>query len=57
MQISLRLDGDCVRAFHVTLLERLAALEDVELSVDVRPAGGGIPRSAAALFQLETAIH
>lgn len=57
MQISLRLDGDCVRAFHVTLLERLAALDDVELSVDVRPAGGGIPQSAAALFQLETAIH
>ncbi|RUY82185.1 formyl transferase, partial [Mesorhizobium sp. M7A.F.Ca.CA.001.10.2.1] len=56
MQISLRLDGDCVRAFHLTLLERLAALGD-ELSVDVRPAGGGIPRSAAALFQLETAIH
>ncbi|MER9952765.1 formyl transferase [Mesorhizobium sp. M0047] len=57
MQVSLRLDGDCVRAFHIALLERLAALDDVELSVDAKPAGGGIPRSAAALFQLETAIH
>ncbi|AZO44415.1 formyl transferase [Mesorhizobium sp. M7D.F.Ca.US.005.01.1.1] len=57
MRISLRLDGDCVRAFHVALLERLAALGDVVPSVDIRPAAGRIPRSAAALFQLETAIH
>ena len=57
MRISLRLDGDCVRAFHVLLAQRLAALADVELFVDARPASGGIPRSAEALFQLETAIH
>ena len=57
MRLSLRLDGDCVRGFHVLLAQRLAALANVELSVDARPAGGGIPRSAEALFQLETAIH
>ncbi|MFB9980013.1 formyl transferase [Mesorhizobium kowhaii] len=57
MRVSLRLDSQCVRAFHVMLLQRLASLPDVTLFVDARPAGGGIPRSAAALFQLETAIH
>ncbi|MBZ9701882.1 MULTISPECIES: formyl transferase [unclassified Mesorhizobium] len=57
MQVSLRLDRECPRAFHLTLLERLAALAHVEVSVDLRPAEGGIPPSAAALFQLETAIH
>ena len=57
MQVSLRLDSECVRAFHLLLLQRLAALAQVEMSVDARPAGGGIPGSAAALFQLETAIH
>ena len=57
MQVSLRLDSDCLRAFHLMLLQRLAALAHVEVCVDARPAEGGIPRSAAALFQLETAIH
>ncbi|MER8633801.1 formyl transferase [Mesorhizobium opportunistum] len=55
MQVSLRLDSEGLRAFHLNLLERLAALAQV--SVDVRPAESGIPGSAAALFQLETAIH
>jgi hypothetical protein len=57
MRVSLRLDSECVRSFHVMLLQRLAALPDVTMVVDARPAGGGIPRSAEALFQLETAIH
>lgn len=57
MQVSLRLDSECVRAFHLTLLRRLAALPQIEVSADARPAGGGIPGSAAALFQLETVIH
>ncbi|WP_214475170.1 formyl transferase [Mesorhizobium sp. dw_380] len=57
MQVSLRLDSECLRAFHLMLLQRLAALPHVELSVDARPADGGIPGSAVALFQLETAIH
>ncbi|MCZ8546608.1 formyl transferase [Mesorhizobium qingshengii] len=57
MRVSLRLDSQCVRAFHLMLLQRLAALPDVTVSVDARPAGGGIPRGAEALFQLETAIH
>ena len=57
MRVSLRLDSQCVRAFHVLLLQRLASHPGVTLVVDARPAGGGIPRSAEALFQLETAIH
>ncbi|TPK97857.1 formyl transferase [Mesorhizobium sp. B2-4-14] len=57
MRVSLRLDSECVRAFHLMLLQRLAVLPHVEICVDARPAGGGIPGSAAALFQLETAIH
>ncbi|KRB23402.1 MULTISPECIES: hypothetical protein [Mesorhizobium] len=57
MRVSLRLDGERVRAFHLLLLRRLAELAPVEVSVDARPAGGGIPGSATALFQLETAIH
>ncbi|MCA0016108.1 formyl transferase [Mesorhizobium sp. B292B1B] len=57
MQVSLRLDSEFPRAFHLTLLERLAALTHVEVFVDLRPADGAIPISAAALFQLETAIH
>ncbi|UVK46410.1 formyl transferase [Mesorhizobium sp. AR07] len=56
MQVSLRLDSRCVRAFHVMLLQRLASLADVTVVIDARPAGG-VPRSAEALFQLETAIH
>lgn len=57
MRVSLRLDSERVRAFHLLLLQRLAKLAPVEVSVDARPAGGGIPGSATALFQLETAIH
>ena len=38
MQVSLRLDSECVRAFHLLLLQRLAALAQVEMSVDARPA-------------------
>ncbi|TPK72245.1 formyl transferase [Mesorhizobium sp. B2-4-17] len=57
MRMSLRLDSECVRAFHLMLLQRLAVLPHVEVCVDARPARGGIPGSAAALFQLETAIH
>lgn len=57
MRLNLRLDGDCVRAFHVALADRLSRLPGVELSVDARPAAGGVPRAAEALFQLETLIH
>src|SRR3569832_1968460 len=57
MRLTLRLDGDCVRAFHVALAERLSLLPGVELAVDGRPAAGGVPRAAEALFQLETLIH
>jgi hypothetical protein len=57
MRVSLRLDSECVRAFHLILLQRLASLPDVTMVVDARPASGRIPRSAEALFQLETAIH
>ncbi|TGQ64081.1 formyl transferase [Mesorhizobium sp. M00.F.Ca.ET.186.01.1.1] len=57
MQVSVRLDSDCLRAFHVVLLQRLAALPGVTVFADARPAGGGIPSSAEALFQLETTIH
>jgi hypothetical protein len=57
MRLTLRLDGDCVRAFHMALAERLWRLPGVELAVDARPAPGGVPRSAEALFQLETLIH
>ncbi|TPI33043.1 formyl transferase [Mesorhizobium sp. B3-2-1] len=57
MQVSLRLDSDCLRAFHLLLLQRLAALTDVEVRVDARPGGSSIPGSVAALFQLETVIH
>ncbi|MER9655027.1 formyl transferase [Mesorhizobium sp. M0152] len=57
MQLNLRLDGECLRAFHLVLLQRLAELAHVEISVDARPAQGGIPRGAEALFQLERAIH
>ncbi|SFP38489.1 hypothetical protein SAMN03159463_04141 [Mesorhizobium sp. NFR06] len=57
MRLNLRLDGDCVRAFHVALAEQLSLLPGVELSIDARPAAGGVPRGAEALFQLETLIH
>ncbi|MBZ9763163.1 formyl transferase [Mesorhizobium sp. CA8] len=57
MRLTLRLNGDRVRAFHVALAERLSRLPGVELAVDSRPAPGGVPRSAEALFQLETLIH
>ncbi|TGV75398.1 formyl transferase, partial [Mesorhizobium sp. M2D.F.Ca.ET.145.01.1.1] len=57
MQVSLRLDSDCLRAFHLLLLQRLAALANVEVSVDARPRGSGVPGGIAALFQLETVIH
>src|SRR5438445_5159779 len=57
MQVSLRLDSECLRAFHLMLLQRLAALAHVEVCADARPAEGGIPGSAAALFQLETVLH
>ncbi|PBC06452.1 formyl transferase [Mesorhizobium sp. WSM3859] len=57
MRLSLRLNGDRVRAFHVVLAERLSLLSGVELCVDARPAAGGVPRAAEALFQLETLIH
>lgn len=57
MQVSLRLDSECVRAFHLLLLQRLAALSAIEVTVDARPAAGGIPGSVAALFQLETVLH
>ncbi|TJX63813.1 MAG: hypothetical protein E5W21_11520 [Mesorhizobium sp.] len=42
MQVSLRLDSDCLRAFHLLLLQRLAALANVEVSVDARPGGSGV---------------
>lgn len=57
MRLNLRLNGDCVRAFHVALADRLSRLPGMELSVDARPAAGGAPRAAEALFQLETLIH
>ncbi|MEO5760550.1 MAG: formyl transferase [Mesorhizobium sp.] len=57
MRVSLRLDSACVRAFHLMLLQRLTALADVTVSVDARPADGGIPGNVEALFQLESAIH
>ncbi|CDX36830.1 conserved hypothetical protein [Mesorhizobium sp. ORS 3359] len=57
MRLSLRLDGDRVRAFHVALAERLSRLPGIELCVDARPAAGGVPQAAEALFQLETLIH
>ncbi|TPN76686.1 formyl transferase [Mesorhizobium sp. CU2] len=57
MRLTLRLNGDCVRAFHADLAERLAALPGVELAIDARPCAAGVPRGAEALFQLETLIH
>jgi len=57
MRLTLRLNGNCVRAFHVELAERLSLLPGVELAIDARPATGGVPRAAEALFQLETLIH
>ena len=57
MRLTLRLNGNCVRAFHVVLAERLSLLPGVELAIDARPATGGVPRAAEALFQLETLIH
>lgn len=57
MRLNLRLNGNCARAFHVALADRLSLLPGVELAVDARPAAGGVPRSAEALFQLETLIH
>lgn len=57
VRLSLRLNGDCVRAFHVALAERLARLAGMELTIDARPAAGAVPRGAEALFQLETLIH
>ncbi|MGT2468518.1 hypothetical protein ACVOMV_32745 [Mesorhizobium atlanticum] len=57
MRLSLRLNGNAVRAFHVALAERLSLLPGVELCIDARPAAGGVPRAAEALFQLETLIH
>jgi len=57
MQVSLRLDSERVRAFHVMLLHRLSALPDVSVFADARPASGGIPASAEGLFRLETTIH
>ncbi|TIV76075.1 MAG: formyl transferase, partial [Mesorhizobium sp.] len=52
MRLSLRLNGDRVRAFHVALAERLSQLPGIELCVDARPAAGGVPQAAEALFQL-----
>ncbi|WP_434722187.1 glucosamine inositolphosphorylceramide transferase family protein [Mesorhizobium sp. RIZ17] len=57
MRLNLRLNGDCVRAFHVALAERLSLLPGIELAIDARPAAGGVTRGAEALFQLETLIH
>ncbi|WP_137933666.1 glucosamine inositolphosphorylceramide transferase family protein [Mesorhizobium comanense] len=57
MRVSLRLDSECLREIHLTLLKRLSVLADVEVSADARLAAGGVPGNAAALFQLETVIH
>ena len=57
MHVSLRCDSNSIRQWHLTLVERLRALPDVDVSVDARPSPAALPAAAEALFQLEKTIH
>lgn len=56
MRLVLRIDGSCVRRWHLQLLERLGAIAGLQASVALsagQPPGGDFDR----LFRLEALIH
>lgn len=57
VHVSVRLDENCVRRWHVLLLERIMALPGVRVSARVGPAASTLPSGMNTLFQLETAIY
>ena len=57
MHICVRLDENCVRRWHIKLLERLSTLPGMVLSARVRPSADVLPPAVEAMFQLEATLH
>jgi hypothetical protein len=57
MRLSVRLDGGMPRRWHLRLLERIARIPGLTVSVDARPGPGALPDNAALLFRLEALLR
>ena len=57
MKLTLRLDPNRLRRWHVRLAERLARRADTQVSVVWHAAGEPLPSAVALLFMLERLIY
>lgn len=55
--VGVRLDGHAPRRWHLRLLDALAALPGLDLSVSRAPGPGGLPDNAALLFAVEARLR
>ena len=57
MHLQLCLDGTNLRKWHIALLQRLAHLPKVTITVDPTSKACALPRGAESLFQLEALLY
>ncbi len=55
-KLKLRVDENALRRWHVRLCERLVDEHDFEVTIDARPATGGLTREIELLFRLDAFI-